>query len=109
MDTTPFRTAAELRWHPNTIFTPGEGGDGDLIATRPGADPITLVLDIYTPADMASDKATTPFTGDLGDLGVVVAEPATIEQAQDAIRGWCREQLGRDDVMFDPWPQATTR
>jgi hypothetical protein len=38
-----------------------------------------------------------------GGVGIVLATPETVEDAQEALRGWCREQLGRDDVVFDAW------
>lgn len=95
VDLGAFRAAADLRWHPFTVFEPGGGVDGDLIA-----DGSThLPLDVYAPDELTRD-VHPPLSG---GVGIVVAAPATTGEAEEALRGWCREQLGRDDVVFEPW------
>lgn len=90
-----FRNAAALRWQPHTVFEPGKGADGTLY-TGEGAG---MPLDIFSPDELTRD-VHPPISG-----GVGVATPQTLEDAQAAVCGWCREQLGRDDVTFDDWTE----
>ena len=88
-----FRTATTLRWMQQTAFEPGRGDDGYLIADETH----TLPLDTYTFAELGPHTDRPPLTD---HAGIVVVEPETVEDAHTAIRAWCKDQLGRDDVAF---------
>lgn len=93
VDLTTFRNATELYWQQHTVFEAGRGVDGTLVADKR----TRLPLDIYSPDEVTSFTRTP-----LGDgVGVVVATVPTFDDVHEAIRSWCREQLGRDDVGFD--------
>lgn len=98
IDLDKFRNAKTLRWQPFTVFESGKGADGELY-TGEGAG---LPLDIYSPEEVTCD-VTPPLSG---GVGIVVYKPVAVADAQAAIRGWCREQIGRDDVVFDPWESS---
>jgi hypothetical protein len=95
VDLDKFRNTKTLRWQPHTVFEPGKGADGTLF-TGEGAG---MPLDIYSPEEMTRD-VHPPISG---GVGIVEYKPVAVADAQAAIRGWCREQLGRDDVVFEPW------
>lgn len=98
VDLAPFRVAKTLRWQAHTVFQPGGGVDGDLVAD----DGARLPLDVWGPVEAAEQGVVGPFS-DEGDLGVVVAAPGSTAEAEGLLRAWCAAQLGRGDVVFDPW------
>lgn len=91
LDLTPFRNAAELTWIRHTVFAPHRGDDGALV-TDGGH---RLPLDTYTPDTLG--EVQPPMTE---NVGIAVADPKTLEDVHDAIRAWCRTQLGRGDIHF---------
>jgi len=95
MDLQPFREVAVLRWRAFTEFEPGGGVDGQLTADDTKAMP----LDIYTPAELPPGAPVPPTIVD--GVGISVAMPHTMDDVREAVRAWCREVLGRDDVEFE--------
>lgn len=102
MDLSLFRHAPTLRWHPHTVFEPGTGADGTLFADGDER----LPLDIYSHAEIGRDielqRIQLPISN---GVGIVIADPATVADAHEAVRSWCRDQLGRDDIEFDLWEE----
>jgi hypothetical protein len=101
-DLQPFRDAPSLRWHPFTVFEPGRGDDGQLIASTGE----TLSLDTWTWRELDRQTRTTVLTTGQHSLyepriGINVVVPLNQEAMREAIREWCREFIGRDDVAFD--------
>lgn len=93
LDLTPFTNADTLTWEQITVFAPHRGDDGTLI-TDTG---YRLPLDVFTAANSCADWP--PLSDGLGI--VVVEDPTTIDDTREAVRAWCRAQLGRDDVTFE--------
>lgn len=86
--------AVEVRWQPYTVFKPGNGMDGRLYAAD---ESVSIPLDIFTQEE-AEELSVEELTD---DCGAAFAAPATIEEAQTAIRSWCQKHLGRTDIIFD--------
>lgn len=103
LDLEPFRTADTIRWVRRTVFAPHSGDDGNLV-TGTGE---SIPLDTWTPKsrrrwDPETDTmkiAERPPYDD--NSGMVVVDPETLNDVHEAVRAWCRENLGRDDVAFD--------
>jgi hypothetical protein len=98
IDLAPFRTAKTLRWVQHTVFEPGRGDDGCLVAD----DTHELPLDVVTPAMLGSSTVGTPPLSGEGEetVGLAVVDPETLDDVHAAVRAWCREQLKRSDVEF---------
>lgn len=92
-DLTPFRNAAELTWVRHTVFAPHRGDDGTLVAD----DGHRIPLDTYSPDTLIGGQVRPPMSD---NVGIAVVDPVTLEDVHNAIRAWCRIQLGRDDICF---------
>ena len=90
-----FRAAKHLEWKRWTVFAPSRGDDGNLIADGVHSMP----LDTYTTDSLTGRRADwAPITTD--GVGIVIVDPQTLDDVHDAIRQWCRDQIGRDDITF---------
>lgn len=94
------RDSRTLRWNRWTVFRPGQGTDGTLYSDDgPG-----LSLDVWTAAETAAELArrsrqANPDTGEHESVAIV-ADPRNLDELHEAVRTWCRDTLGRDDVEF---------
>ena len=106
-DLEPFRSAERLLWHAWTVFDgdqPGRGGDmdGELRAMNGDSVAASLPLDIFTPAAVVDvpQRRGPWYFGDESAMGTVVTDPVSLDEAQEAIRAWCQQEIGRGDVTF---------
>lgn len=97
MSLDPFIHADSLHWRRLTVFEPGRYDDGNLIATTDGAW-VRMPLDTVQPTPSVDSHTYNTHYGQ----GLALAPPPeTLEDVHEAIRSWCREFLGRDDVRFE--------
>ncbi|MET9260468.1 hypothetical protein [Amycolatopsis sp. NPDC004079] len=103
LDLEPFRTAETIRWVRRTEFAPHSGDDGNLVASTGHSIP----LDTWTPesrrrwnqrGDGLEIAERPPFDD---KSGMVVVDPETLDDVHEAVRAWCRDNLGRTDLAFD--------
>lgn len=89
---TAFRNASKLRWEQYTEFTPGKSVDGAVVADDTKAIPLEVWSERDTDVEVGSSTV-------LGSVGMVVSPARTLSEVHDAVRIWCRNQLGRNDVV----------
>lgn len=102
----PFADADTITWHRHTVFAPHRSDDGTLYADGCWADPgaLWMPLDTYLPEIVETwaefrGECKQPVTKE--GVGIVVVDPVTIADVHNAVRQWCIDNLGRDDVLFD--------
>jgi hypothetical protein len=95
VDLRPFRTAEKLVWRRHTVWAPHRGDDGNLVAGD-----VSMPLDTWLPGRFTADSITE------NGVGIAIADPESLEGTHDAIRRWCRQFLGRDNVEFEPASQV---
>ncbi|QYN17507.1 hypothetical protein [Amycolatopsis sp. DSM 110486] len=97
LDLTPFKTVDRITWTRHTVFEPHRGDDGNLRAYNGDGQIASIPLDTWTPDSPAVSRGYQPMTD---NVGIVVVDPTTLDDVHNAIRDWCRDQLGRNDVTF---------
>jgi hypothetical protein len=85
-----FRDAKTLMWKQHTVFEPHRGDNGTLIADGVHK----LPLDTFS----GVRKNWPPMSQGAGN---VMVDPETLDDTREAVRAWCREQIGRDDIRFE--------
>jgi hypothetical protein len=99
IDLDPFRTAVRLEWKLQTVFVPHRLADGMLRAYDTlGYTIANFPLNVDTPDLYAEDGSPDPPI--TASTGIVVVDPETLGDVHAAVRAWCKEQFGRDDVEF---------
>jgi len=108
-DVEPYRRAERLEWHAFTVFDgdqPGGDGnvDGQLRAINGSTVVATVPLDIFTPKNWSSLVGTAPagpwwMSERSGPIGVIVADPRSVDEVREQIRRWCRRAVDREDVV----------
>jgi len=98
-----FRNAKTLLWKRWSVFEPNRGDDGTLYALNAVGSVIDhMPLDSYTEAEahgiIPREEQRSPITSN--GVGIVWVEPATLDELHTAVRAWCKDQFGRDDVEF---------
>lgn len=102
LDLEPFRNAKTIRWVRHTEFAPHAGDDGNLVTDAGHSIP----LDTWTPEsrrrydagkDIFENVERPPFDD---KSGMVVVDPETLDDVHGAVDAWCRDNLGRSDVVF---------
>lgn len=87
------RGAETLVWVQATVFRPGYGDDGNLVG-----DDVSIALDTFL---RDHDHDTNEWNPKYEQGIAVMDPPKSLADTQGAVRAWCREFLGRDDVQFD--------
>jgi hypothetical protein len=95
IDLDPFRNAKTLLWKQHTVFAPHRGDDGTLIADGVHK----LPLDTYTTDSLTGGRKKWPPMTD--GVGIVVVDAETLDDTREAVRAWCLEHIGRDDIRFE--------
>jgi len=85
------RTVPDLCYRLHTVVEAQGGVDGDL---ENEDSSLYLPLDLYTPSEMEH------FSSDI--YGIALSAEAMSETVvREAVLGWCRDNLGRDDIKFE--------